>query len=96
MTATILLKECTEIKQHLIYERRPFAQTITTQPKSTQSSFNIVFWRRREGAWVVEFSDVYKDEELLGEYEDNINEFMQTVSEFDENNKNISEWVTYV
>ena len=39
----------------------------------------------------MEFSDVYKDEELLGEYENNINEFMQTVSEFDENNKNISE-----
>jgi hypothetical protein len=37
----------------------------------------------------VEFSDVYKDEKLLGEYENNINEFMQTVSEFDENNKNI-------
>ena len=38
---------------------------------------------------------MYKDEELLGEYEDNINEFMQTVSEFDENNKNISELPTF-
>jgi CheY-like chemotaxis protein len=44
---------------------------------------------------VVEFSNVYKNEELLGEYEDNINEFMQTVSEFDENNKNISELPTF-